>query len=365
VEENNTQNNNAQNGSGQSNSGQNNNMQSNNTQHMGPNKTLGLSILGVIILIGIIVIVILLLKNNDTQSVSKTETGAGVSMSVPGVGTISVGENGASITGGGMSITANGDGANIAGDGASITANGDGATITGNGTTITANGGGASVTTGDLSSQASTYISSKDTNIPGNEYTIEDDYIRVDNGNDYAEADISPFNEICVYLGDNYITVDSDSIYISEADNTVSKSGVNNTITIDGNYAILNNQKVLIIGNTIENIYQSVKTILGYGTTTPTSTSSNTTEVLSLKDGLDSVAVYDNQSIDIYYKNNCIKVLLNQCYINEEGKKEINKNVNSTIKTDGNYVVLNNQKVLIKGNTIGNVYNTVKKILGY
>ena len=71
---------------------------------------------------------------------------------------------------------------------------------------------------------------------------------------------------ICLNLRKDYSKKFSKerNVIKNESNNIVSKSGLRNTISTDGNYAILNGQKILITGNTIDNIYKSVKQILGY-----------------------------------------------------------------------------------------------------
>ncbi|MCL2860441.1 MAG: DUF975 family protein [Oscillospiraceae bacterium] len=207
----------------------------NETHHMNKNMTIGLSIVGVIIIAGIIIITVIFFNKvkssaDELQSslfgTSENET----SISMPGVGTISAGEDGATVTGD---------------DGTSITVNNDWSSITGDETSITADGSGDVETSNDST------------------YTSGDNYLTLYQGNDFVNVDMSD-STIGVYLGDNFINVYLDSINISESDITISKSRLNNTIGIDGNYLVLNGQEVLVTGNTVANVYNAVKTILGY-----------------------------------------------------------------------------------------------------
>ena len=88
-----------------------------------------------------------------------------------------------------------------------------------------------------------------------------DGYISIDDGNN--NVTVYDGNYVSITYNGNTIGVYGSYYDISENGNDIHKDG-SNTVKIDGNNMVLNDQQVLVTGSTVAAVYSAVKSILGY-----------------------------------------------------------------------------------------------------
>lgn len=255
------------------NKGENNvqNSTQNSTQHGSTSKTLGLAILGVIILIGVVIIAILLLKNNNTKLVSEDESGLALkndstSETAKSGLSINLDENSLSITTGDASLNL-GDGSISAQTGdASVNLNDGSMSATTGDTSVNVNitGDSVSAQTGDTSVNVSGSSPSTTGNTSTNstEPDASSNQLVLSEGSNCVV--VTNGTEISIVNNSNNIQVYPTYYSVVEGNNITPRYDLNNTIGIDGNSLVLNGQKVLVIGSTVANVYNAVRSILGY-----------------------------------------------------------------------------------------------------